>query len=155
MKTIDVKKKTLKLNNVVMCSIPIDNLCIIDTIPEKLSSYILSKGHKPVGPIIQYSRINIDGTDESALIITFLQQASGFINSVEAPYEMKSTLRVTNCLYTRFTGLGEKINIAYSKLIVYAYENEIELKGDSYTVFLEELDTGEIIVDVFMECLNV
>jgi len=56
-------------------------------------------------------------------------------------------------LYTRFIGKETKLKYAYDKLGVYAYENDIELKGSTYTVFVDE-DGENFIADVFMECMD-
>ena len=45
------------------------------------------------------------------------------------------------------------MQFAYQKLGVYAFENDIQLKGDSYTVFVKK-EEENIVADVFMECLK-
>jgi len=53
-------------------------------------------------------------------------------------------------LFSRYTEKEENLQFAYSKLQLHAFENEIKLKGDSYTVFVENKD-GKMVADVFME----
>jgi len=72
------------------------------------------------------------------------------IHNVETSYELKNQIRITNCLFARFNEKEENLQYVYSKLQLYAFENDIKLKGDSYTVFVENKD-GKMIADVFME----
>ena len=72
------------------------------------------------------------------------------IHHIEKPYELKNQIRVTNCLFARFTEKEENLQFAYSKLSLFAFENNMKLKGDSYTVFTGESEEG-IVADIFME----
>ena len=78
-------------------------------------------------------------------------QADKYINNVSYPYYMESVISVNNCMYTRFCGTEEDIQYAYQKIAVTAYEENIKLKGSSYTVFLDSDDSGNITADIFME----
>jgi hypothetical protein len=54
-------------------------------------------------------------------------------------------------MYVRYTGPEEKLKFAYDKIALTAFEDDIPLKGDSYTMFVdrnEEEDT--IVAEVFM-----
>ncbi len=53
-------------------------------------------------------------------------------------------------MFARYTEKEENLQFAYSKLQLHAFENEIKLKGDRYTVFDESKD-GKMVADVFME----
>ena len=53
-------------------------------------------------------------------------------------------------MFARFTEKEENLQYAYSKLGLFAFENDIKLKGDSYTVFVDKNEEG-IVADVFME----
>ena len=64
---------------------------------------------------------------------------------------MEAVLRVKNCIFSRFKRNENKLKLAYDKINVVAFEEDIPLKGDSYTVFVANND-GEMIADVFMEC---
>jgi len=47
------------------------------------------------------------------------------------------------------------MKFAYDKINLYAFENDIKLKGDSYTVFVDSQEENDtIIADVFMEREN-
>ena len=87
--------------------------------------------------------------------IILMLQCNHFINSVEKPYSMESVLRVTDCMYCRYMGPEEQLKIAYDKINVEAFENDIELEGESYTVFVDENEEeGTIVADVFVPKKN-
>jgi hypothetical protein len=44
------------------------------------------------------------------------------IHNVEAPYELKNQIRVTNCLFARFSEKEENLQYAYSKLQLHAFD---------------------------------
>ena len=81
----------------------------------------------------------------------FMLQTDNFIHNVEPPYKMDSILRVKNCLYARYIGPEDKLKFAYDKLGVYAFENDIELDGCNYTIYVDRNEEDETMVaDVFM-----
>lgn len=117
---------------------------------QKMENEIRVKGASAVGPLIQYS-----GTDSECedlqMRISLMIQADRFINKINYPYKMESVIQLKNCYYTRFIGLEEDINYAYQKIEVVAYEDDVVLKGNSYTIFLESNVDGTITADIFME----
>lgn len=143
-------QKILKLTNVLTVKMTAEDMQDM-TFAEKMENYIKSKGYQPIGPLVQYTGMEQNENGEPELAIRMLRQANGYINHAEPPYTMESVLRVPNCLYLRFIGPQEKLNIAYSKLTVYAYEEDIPLTGNSYTVFVNQLENEDIVADVFME----
>lgn len=55
---------------------------------------------------------------------------------------------VEHCLYIRFEGKPEYLQLAFNKLEIYEYEEEIITRGDIYMISLE--DTPEkIVMDIF------
>lgn len=147
------ENKTLKLNNVLIREISENELIDINKISYMMDSYIKSKGNSTIGPMINYSTIEVDESGQPKVIIKIMVQLKNPIYNVERPYELKSQLRVSNCLFARFTEKEENLQFAYQKLGVYAFENNIKLKGDSYTVFVKQ-EEENIVADVFMECLK-
>ena len=124
----------------------------IDVQLEQMQTYIKTKGAVQIGPLIQHISPEMSEQGEIDVHITFLLQCNHDIHNVEQPYTMKNILRIPNCLYCRYTGPESTLKFAYDKISLYAFENDIKFKGDSYTVFVdndEENDT--IIADVFME----
>lgn len=144
------ENKILKLNNVLIREINESELMDVNQISYMMDSYIKSKGNSPLGPMINYTFAEGDEKGQIKIKLKFITQLKNPINNVEKPYEFKSQIRVTNCLFARFTEKEENLQYAYSKLNLYAFEKDIKLKGDSYTVFVNK-DEDKIVADVFME----
>jgi hypothetical protein len=53
-------------------------------------------------------------------------------------------------LYVRYEGEENKLKFAYDKIILSAFEEDIPLKGDSYTIFVNQ-QGDNFVADVFME----
>lgn len=142
--------KTLKLNNVLIREVSQSELMDINKISYMMSSYIKSKGNSTIGPLINYSNAEGDGNGQIKLIVKLMIQLVNPIYNVDIPYEYKQEIKVTNCLFGRFSEREKNLKFAYSKLQVHAFENDIKLKGDSYTVFVNKSE-DKLHADVFME----
>lgn len=144
--------KILKLQNVLKSKIDLENQDMdLAVLVEKMQSYIKVKGAVQIGPLIQQTRTFVNEEEELDMEIILMLQCNHFINSVEKPYSMESVLRVTDCMYCRYMGPEEQLKIAYDKINVEAFENDIELEGESYTVFVDENEEeGTIVADVFV-----
>jgi hypothetical protein len=149
-KIVVKENKVLKLNNVLVREVSQNELKDISKAAYMMESYIKTKGNTIVGPSINYSSASADKSGQVKIIVKLIVQLKNPINNVDKPYEFKSQIRVTNCLFARYTEKEENLQFAYSKLQLHAFENNINLKGDSYTVFLDKKEK-EIIADVFME----
>lgn len=149
-KIIVRENKVLKLNNVLVRNVNENELMDINKIAYMMESYVKAKGNSIVGPMINYSNASPDESGQVKIILKLMIQLKNPIHKVEAPYEINNQVRVTNCLFARFSEKEENINFAYSKLQLYAFENDIKLKGDSYTVFVENKE-GRMVADLFME----
>lgn len=151
MNKFDVKNsKTLKLINVLKHNILYEGNNDYLKIVEQMENYIKSKGAQPIGPLIQYTSIEVTELCEPKFSVKLMRQASKLIHDVEAIYTMESNFRVPNCLYVRFIGEESKLKFAYDKLNLYAYEEDIKLKGDCYTVFVDQ-NEDTLVADIFME----
>ena len=53
-------------------------------------------------------------------------------------------------MYVRYTGPESMLKFAYDKIHLTAFEEDIKLKGDSYTIFVNQIDDN-IVADIFME----
>lgn len=144
-------QKSLRLENVLKYKVLLDEEDMnLEIMIEQMQSYINVKGAAQIGPLIQYTRTFVNEENELDMEIIMLLQCNHFIHNVEPPYQMESVLRVKNCMYCRYTGPGEKMKFAFDKINLEAFEEDIELKGDSYTIYVDEQD-GDMTVDVFME----
>ena len=142
--------KTLRLYNVLSISIDDKNEDSLENILLMMDNYMKSKGANPIGPIIQHMDSIVNKEGDFVFKISVLRQSNIYIHNVEPPYQMKSVLRIKDCMYVRYTGPESKLKFAYDKINLIAFEEDIELKGDSYTVFVNQVDDN-IIADVFME----
>ena len=105
-----------------------------------------------IGPLIQYTRTQLNEKGELDMEIIMMLQCNNYIHSVEQPYFMESVIRVQNALYCRYHGPEQSLKFAYDKIQLEAFENDIPLKGDSYTIFVDRNEEDETITaDVFME----
>lgn len=147
------ENKVLKLNNVLIREVSENELMDIDKISYMMDSYIKSKGNSILGPMINYSGLEIQEDGQPKIKVKIMVQLKNPIHNVEKPYELKKQLRVTNCLFARFIEKEENLQFAYQKIGVHAFENDIKLKGDSYTVFVKQ-EASNIVANVFMETLK-
>lgn len=154
------RNKSLRLDNVLIKDVlemPFirenerrDAALSIEREVDKMVDEIKMKGANQVGPLVQYS---CTSSEENGfeIKIALMLQADRLINNTQPPYRMVPVIHLKNCLYTRFTGMEEDMQLAYQKMQVAAYEEDIKLKGSTYTVFLGSNDDGTITVDIFME----
>lgn len=147
------ENKILKLTNVLCCKCDINSEDLfIDIQLEQIQSYIKAKGAVQIGPLIQYIEPKVNDQGELEVEMSFLLQCSQPIHKIEEPYKMVHILCVPNCIYCRYIGPEEVLKFAYDKINLYAFENNIKLKGNSYTIFVDQNEEeGTMIADVFME----
>lgn len=55
---------------------------------------------------------------------------------------------VEHCLYTRFEGRPEYLQLTFNKLEIYEYEEDIITRGDIYMISLEDSE-DHIVMDIF------
>ena len=151
-KLVTNKSKTLKLVNVLTYKCLLQNEDFnFQTAVDQMDAYIRTKGAMQVGPLIQYTNVQVDESGEMDMEVVFMLQCNNYIHSVEPPYSMESVIRVPDCMYCRYTGPEEKLNFAYDKINLEAFEEDIELETCNYTVFVDSNEEDEIIVaDVFI-----
>lgn len=145
------ENKVLKLTNVLSRKVPGNELMNQDKQVSMLMNWIKAKGYQTVGPLIMYST-GITGTDsEGQPIIDSRVMIQLNTNSVrlELPYRFDKELRITNCLLARFNDEAEKLQFAINKLTLFAYENDLELTGETYIVLMEQQEK-KLLADVFM-----
>ena len=131
------ENKTLKLTNVVARRIAPEELGNMMVALTQLQNFIKSHNAQPIGP-------------EHAPELYMMQQATQLITQTEPGYEVDAVLRVKNCLYAHYTGPMAYSQLASSKLQILAFEKDLKLTGDNYTIFVSQ-DDDDAVVDVFME----
>ena len=149
-KIIVRENKVLKLNNVLIRQVRDNEFMDIQKVAYMMESYIKSKGNSILGPMINYSTAEADENGQVKIVLKLMFQMKDPIHNVESPYIQESQIRVKNCLFARYSEKEENLQFAYSKLQLFAFENDIKLKGEAYTVFVENRD-NKMIADVFME----
>ena len=145
--------KTLKLSNVLIkrCQLQEENFDYNLTI-EQMQSFIRTYGAMQIGPLIQYTNTGLNESGEIDIDMRVMLQSNSYIHKMEQSYVMESVLRIPNCMYCRYIGPEDKLSFAYQKIQLEAFENDIPLKGDSYTIFVDRDEENETITaDVFME----
>ncbi|MDY4252183.1 MAG: hypothetical protein SOY09_06795, partial [Clostridium sp.] len=68
------ENKTLKLNNVLIREISENELIDINKISYMMDSYIKSKGNSTIGPMINYSTVEVDESGQAKVIIKLMVQ---------------------------------------------------------------------------------
>lgn len=145
------ENKVLKLTNVLSRKVPTNEIMNQDKQISMLMNWIKAKGYQTVGPLIMYSNV-VTGTDaEGQPIIDSRVMIQLNTNNVrlELPYRFEKEVRIQNCLLARFNGNAEKLQFATNKLTLFAYENDLELTGETYIVLLEQQE-DKLLADVFM-----
>ncbi len=142
------ENKTLKLTNVLARRVLPEELGSMSIILTQMQNFMKSNGAQPIGPLVQ--AIKIGTGPDHAPELYMMQQATQMIPQMEAGYHMDAVLRVKNCLYAHYTGPMSHSQLASAKLQILAFENDINLTGDTYTIFVNQ-DEDEGVVDVFME----
>lgn len=152
MRKIDILlNKTLRLNNVICYELKSDELSKPEIVVEKIDNYIKSKGGYPVGPVIQRVSTSINNANNLDAKVEVLRQADRYIYQLDKPYGMEAVLRVKNCIYAHYIGPEEHISISYAKINVISFEKNINIKPETYTIFLKDTDNGDTVADIFVE----
>ncbi len=151
-KIVTHPSKTLLLKNVLKVTCYMEQETFnLNAALERMRGYLRTKGTEQVGPMIHYMCPQVNAAGEMWVELTILVQCGRFISDAEAPYSAQQMLRVPDCMYCRYTGPQEKMKFAYDKLAIEAFEEDIPLRGDSYTVFVStDQAEGTVVTDVFM-----
>ena len=142
------ENKTLKLTNVLSRAVQPEELANLPVILTQMQNFMKSNGVQPIGPLVQAIRMGT-GPDHVPEMY-MMQQATQMISKMEPGYHMDAVLRVKNCLYAHYTGPLSQSQLASAKLQIMAFENDIKLTDNSYTIYVNQ-DDDEAVIDVFME----
>ena len=149
MKEIKVaENKTLKLTNVLSREIHPEEMASLPVVLTQMHNFIKSNGAQPLGPLVQCIKLPAGPNPQPEVYM--MQQATQLIPRMEAGYSMDAVLRVRNCLYAHYTGPMAYSQLASSKLQILAFEKDLKLSGDTYTIFVNQ-DDDDAVIDVFME----
>ncbi len=145
------ENKTIKLINVLSRKVSVAEIANQNKQIQMLMNWIKAKGYEKVGPIIMYTT-QIQGVDaENNLIVDsriMVQLKNGIVRP-EEPYYFENELKIKNCLMARFYDDGEKLQFALNKITLFAYENDVELTGETYMVILNQ-EEQKLMADIFM-----
>lgn len=142
------ENKTLKLTNVLSRAVQPEELANLPVILTQMQNFMKSNGVQPIGPLVQAIKTGT-GPDHVPEMY-MMQQATQMITKLEPGYHMDAVLRVKNCLYAHYTGPLSQSQLASAKLQIMAFENDIKLTDNSYTIYVNQ-DDDEAVIDVFME----
>ena len=140
------ENKTLKLTNVLSREIRPEEMASMPVVLTQMHNFIKSNNAQPIGPIIQSFALG----EDHQMHLYMMQQATQLITQTEPGYEVDAVLRVKNCLYAHYTGPLNQNQLATAKLQIMAFENDIKLTGDNYTIYVNQ-DDDDAVIDVFME----
>lgn len=145
------ENKVLKLTNVLSRKVPDNELLNQDKQAQLLMNWVKAKGYEPIGPLIMYSSgiKGVDGENRPIIDARLMMQIKSSTVRLELPYKFEADLRVSDCLMARFNGEADKLQFAMNKLTLYAYENDLELTGDTYIIFMDQRGSS-LFADVFM-----
>ena len=142
--------KSLKLMNVLSLEIELNQDFDLGTTVVKMDNYLKSKGAMPIGPLIQRTVYSINENQQLEIHAYLMRQTNNFIHNIEAPYKMEPVIRIRNCMYAHYVGPEEKLELAYDKINVTAFEEDITVANENYTIFIEKQDDN-IVADIFVE----
>ena len=142
------ENKTLKLTNVVSRRIQPEEFNNMQIVLTQMHNFIKSNGAQPLGPLVQCIKLPAGPNPQPEIYM--MQQATQMITQMEPGYHMDAVLRVKNCLYAHYTGPMSHNQLATAKLQIMAFENDIKLTGDNYTIYVNQ-DDDDAVIDVFME----
>lgn len=144
-----VSGKTLKLNHVLSRKMNGADSEEVHRVMHMFEAY--AKSHKLTlyGPIIIHSCSELkDATTSQRMEL--MGQVREVPSKILPPYSYNETIRIENCLLVRYHGNIDKLPLAYGKLEIHCFENDLILQGEIYTIILEEKE-NVITADIFAE----
>lgn len=124
--------KFIVIKNAVEYPITADNISYEQVI-KKVTNTLMANGLSPRPPTIIHSVVDKKGVCSSIII-----QVKEELDKMPPTFKKNNRAKVGPCLYVRFIGVGRDSKYAYEKISVFAYENDIKLRDENYTVFVEE-----------------
>jgi hypothetical protein len=142
-----VENKVLKLKNVLSKELVSGNPAETQRSMHMFETYIRSKDLEPYGPTIVRGTVIFDNgrpRERKEMMV----QLRNVPSKVEPPHAFTESMRVENCMLARYKGEASGLPMAYGKMQVHAFEKEIDLVGETYTIVVGQ-DGDGILADVF------
>lgn len=147
------ENKILKLTQIFSKTIVIDdnfNEKPFEIVLKEFDDYMKNNKMIGYGPLIIKS--GIIGTDEKKMFLKLMRQIKNEDIKCIYPYEFYKEIKTPPCLLSRFEGNNNDSSIASMKMQVYAYEHDLILDIESYTV-TKTID-DKVIIDTFIPILG-
>ena len=148
-----LENKTLKLSHVFSKTIVLDdnfNEKPFNLVVKEFDDYMKNNRIIGYGPLIVKS--GIVGTEEKKMIIKLMRQAKNERINAIYPYEFQEEVKTPPCLFSRFNGNSNNQTMASMKMQVYAYEHNLVLDMESYTI--TKNNDNELEIDTFIPILG-
>lgn len=149
MKKIEIKNnKKLKLKNVVIKELTNINIENFEIEISKFLNEIKTLKIHTFGPlIIRNKGVKIIDDEKITSDYNLYIQAHDY-KQYKNQFTVLDEVVAEHCLYTRFEGKPENLQLAFNKLEIYEYEEDIITRGDIYMISLEDSE-DHIVMDIF------
>jgi len=138
--------KFLSLKNVIF--VEANDIQKTDLVINSSISKLKAHGVSIHGPIIVWANMK---TSQGKVRVDrkLIMQCVEDLSNISINFEKKENVKIGPCVYAQFSGKEQNLIRAFEKASVYAYENDIVLKNENYTVYVEQ---NELIstVDIFV-----
>ena len=114
------------------------------------NSYVKREGLETHGPTIIRTSTMFVG-NENVLEMDMMVQLRGKMENVQDPYSFSEMVRLEGYLMARYRGPMNMTDMANMKIRVYAFEKEMDLGPNTYTVYTS--DSKGPVVDIFQQVL--
>ena len=154
MSKLEIKEnKKLVLKQVICKKLLGAQLDNVDNEIEKFHQHLQLLNVQLFGPLVvknSGTKIHEDGqlTTDFELYV----QAHDF-RQYNKIYEVAEEISVPHCLYLRFEDSPEYLQLAYSKMELYFYENDLQTDGTTYTVYVNST-LDQMTADIFRPVIS-
>ncbi|MDO4605607.1 MAG: hypothetical protein Q4B23_06490 [Helcococcus sp.] len=100
------------------------------------------------GPLVIHNKGTIISEENTSISSYNLYIQAHDYKQYKKQFNILDEVVVEYCLYTRFEGKPEYLQLAFNKLEIYEYEEDIITRGDIYMVSLEDSE-DHIVMDIF------
>lgn len=144
------ENKKLTLKNVIckeLMGIPYYDL---EKEVQKFQTMIMSRNLQLYGPlVIKNFGTHLQDDGSATIDMAILAQAKDY-KKMEGIMKVEDTHTCSDCMYAHFEGRQDDIQMAYNKLDLYFYENNLDATGIVYTLYLSNTK-NEAAIDIFKQ----